>query len=614
MTSQRKRLHWGCGELRPDDWINADSQPGPGVDIACDIIIDGLPLESDSMELVYCSPALQSLPAHELVPALRELRRVLKPGGLLRLCVPDFDRALQAYRREGQSWRWCWDWETQDGNFLTQLTNYGYARSLFTREFMNELLCKAGFCDISTAAFGRSSSPVPGCADLDRRPDECLFTEASKPAATQGVAVDDGSAPQQIHLSWVEDPSTSLTVSWNMPVPGSDCALEYRRRGAGSWNRVPSDRKSSLTTRTLFSATMRDLSPDIEYDYRIAPLQGAAIERSGIFRTRTAPPPAAADFRFVFFCDTGVAGRPDGNASGTQQVIEEMGRDKPLFMLGGGDYAYANHDGRYSEAGEAIDAWFEQMQPLLSRYPLMAQYGNHEIYLVERFRDWAPRFSHPSGFADSRNYSFSVADAHFTSLFVTGNRLSPEQLAWLEADLGSARERGIRWLIVYQHEPVFAHGHSHPANPEYRQWLAPLFERYRVDLHLSGHDQNYERTYPLVMAANEPMRTSSALDYYHAGQGVIYAKVSPAGKKSESGNDFSRFTVGRQAFMAKRNDAAHHYALVSTRACGEVQVEVFGVPGDGTPKVMVDSFRIVAGNEQKTGDAGCEHPGGQVDP
>jgi hypothetical protein len=583
------------------------------VDIACDIIVDGLPLESDSMELVYCSPALQSFPAHELVPALRELRRVLKPGGLLRLCVPDFERALHAYGPERQSWHWCWEWETQDGNFLTQLTNYGYGRSLFTSNFVDELLRKAGFCDIRAAAFGRSSSPVTGCVDLDLRPDECLVMEASKPAAPQGVVVDDGSAPQQIHLSWVEDPGTSLTVSWKMPVPGSNCVLEYRRRGTESWSRVRSDRRPSLTTRTLFSATMRDLSPDTEYDYRIATVPGNSIERSDIFHTRTGPPPAAADFRFVFFCDTGVAGRPDGTASGTQQIIEEMGRDKPLFMLGGGDYAYASHDGRYREVDEAIDAWFEQMQPLLSRYPLMAQYGNHEIYLAERFRDWAPRFAHPSGFAEGRNYSFSVADAHFTSLFVTGNRLSPEQLAWLEADLGSARERGIRWLIVYQHEPVFAHGHSHPAKPEYRQWLAPVFERYGVDLHLSGHDQNYERTYPLVMAASDPMRTSSAPDRFRTGQGVVYAKVRPAGKKSESGSDFSRFTLPPQPFMAKRNDTLHHYALVSISGSGELQVEVFGVAGDGTPKVMVDSFRILAASEEETGTDGCELPGGQVE-
>jgi hypothetical protein len=492
--------------------------------------------------------------------------------------------------------------------------NYGYARSLFTRDFIGEVLRKAGFCDISAAAFGQTSSTFPECVELDRRPDECLFMEARKPATLPDTALIDAIAPRQIHLSWVEDPSTSLTVSWKMPVSENDCALEFRRYGTEDWKRVRLQGRSALTTKGLFSATMRDLLPDTEYEYRIVAQRGAPFGYGDSFRSRTAPP-AAADFRFAFFCDTGVAGRPDGNASGTQQVIAAMAMDKPLFVLGGGDYAYANHDGRYSEPGEAIDAWFEQMQPLVSRHPLMAQYGNHEIYLGERFRDWAPRFAHPGGPADDRNYSFTVADTHFTSLFVTGHRLSPEQLHWLETDLGSARQRGVKWLIVYQHEPMFAHGHSHPARPEYRQWLAPVFERYRVDLHLSGHDQSYERTYPLMMAAaDSPVCTSSALEWYQAGEGVIYAKVSPAGKKSESGNDFSRFTVGQQPFMAKRNDTAHHYALVSVRECGELQVEVFGLAGDGTPKFVVDSFRIVAGNTQR-GGAGCrDHSAAQVNP
>jgi hypothetical protein len=40
---------------------------------------------------------------------------------------------------------------------------------------------------------------------------------------------------------------------------------------------------------------------------------------------------------------------------------------------------------------------------------------------------------------------------------------------------------------------------------------------------------------------------------------VIYAKVSPAGKRSEIGNRFSTYTVAQQEYMAKRDDAAHHY-------------------------------------------------------
>jgi predicted SAM-dependent methyltransferase len=593
-TRQAKRLHWGCGGLHPPGWINADSGPGPGVDIACDIVVDGLPLPSASIERIYCSPSLERVPAHQLLAVLRELHRVLEPGGLIRLCVPDFDRALDAYRRQEDAWRWCWLWDSPDGNFLTQLLNHGYARSLFTKEFATELLRRSGFSSVSLAAFGRSASGFSDWPDQGHRAQECLFIEARKRHRPHRAPGETAAAAAQIHLSWEDDPATTLTVSWTMPgaSPRAAPVLQYRRAGALRWKRLLSRRKPSLTRRTLFAATLRDLSPDSEYEYRITARQAANVASSDVYRARTAPL-GSADFRFAFFCDTGVAGRPGGNASGTREVIEAMVGDAPLFVLGGGDYAYADHDGRYAGAEQAIDAWFAQMQPLLARHPFMAQYGNHEIYLGERFRDWAPHFCHPPGFDESRNYSFRVGDAHFTALFVTGNRLTPQQLAWLEADLAGARQSGCRWLIVYQHEPLFAHGRSHPANPEYRRWLAPLFERYGVDLHLSGHDQSYERTYPLLMAAHQPVRTSRARVRYRRGQGVVYAKVSPAGKKSDSGNDFSRFTVPQQPFVACRDDSAHHYALVTVRACGELVMEVFGLAGDGSPRFLVDAFRIV---------------------
>jgi hypothetical protein len=115
--------------------------------------------------------------------------------------------------------------------------------------------------------------------------------------------------------------------------------------------------------------------------------------------------------------------------------------DEPLFVLGGGDYAYADLDRRFRHLDTAIDTWFRQMEPLLARVPFMAQYGNHEVFLGERFRDWAPRFAHPEGFAGGRSYAFDVADAHFTGLFVPGPSLDPDQLAWLDADLAAARSR-----------------------------------------------------------------------------------------------------------------------------------------------------------------------------
>ena len=254
-----------------------------------------------------------------------------------------------------------------------------------------------------------------------------------------------------------------------------------------------------------------------------------------------------------------------------------------------GLYCY-DLDGRFEQMGDAIDTWFLQWQDVLAQYPFMAQYGNHEIYLKETYHDWAPRFAHPDGFDQNRNYSFKVGDVHITSLFLPGKNLTEEQLAWLDADLEAARKQNTRWLVVFQHESIYGHGTSHPTRPENRAALAPIFEAHGVDLHLSCHDQNYERTFPLTGVPDNPTPGSTDLHRYRQGQGVIYAKISPGGKMSEIGNQFSQFTTPQQPFMAVRDCTAHHYALVHVR--DDLQLDTFSVTGDGTPKTLLDRFAI----------------------
>lgn len=415
-------------------------------------------------------------------------------------------------------------------------------------------------------------------------------------------------AATQVHLSWEQDPSQTLTVSWRTPSARNAAVVEYRIPGGQSWNRKAGTTRPSPGRGYLHSVTLTDLAPATEYEYRVSNDNGVEPSNNRVFSTRTAPQGRQAEYTFAFIADTGLSGRLDGNSTGIQQIINEVSADDPLFVLGGGDYAYANFDPRFNAVDEAIDAWFVQMEPLLSRAPFMAQYGNHEVFLVERFDDWAPRFIHPTeieadrtGFFDLNqvleaevNYSFDVGPAHFTALFVPGPQLSPYRLAWLHRDLAEARARGLRWLIIYQHEPIFAHGDSHPADPRVRESLAPIFEKHRVDLHLSSHDQNYERTYPLLGVPQELTLGSRSRAQYRVGDGVIYAKVSPSGKMSERRNDFSRFTTAQQEFIALRDDTAHHYALVTVRGTAELQLDVFSVVGDRAPKRLIDSFRIRA--------------------
>src|SRR5262249_10124500 len=95
-TATSRRLNWGCGPRGVDGWINADRVPGPASAIVRDIR-DGLPLRDRSIDYAVAIHGLQDLSYLDVAPALAELRRILKPGAVLRLALPDLDRAMRAH-------------------------------------------------------------------------------------------------------------------------------------------------------------------------------------------------------------------------------------------------------------------------------------------------------------------------------------------------------------------------------------------------------------------------------------------------------------------------------------------------------------------------------------
>jgi predicted SAM-dependent methyltransferase len=176
-----RRLNWGCGRHPQPGWINSDAKEGAGIDLSCDIR-DGLPLENDSIDYAVSIHALPELPYPDLVPTLVELRRVLKPDGVLRLGLPDLERAIDAYRRADAGYFLVPDEDARSlgGKLVVQLTWYGYVRSLFTREFTEELLAKASFVRFAVCKYGRTASSHPEIVELDNREQESLFVEAWK--------------------------------------------------------------------------------------------------------------------------------------------------------------------------------------------------------------------------------------------------------------------------------------------------------------------------------------------------------------------------------------------------------------------------------------------------
>jgi SAM-dependent methyltransferase len=181
-TDTLRRLNWGCGHRGRPGWLNSDVKVGEGIDVSEDIR-NGLSIESDSLDYVVSIHALPMIAYPDLVPVLRELRRTLKPAGVLRLALPDLDKGIRAYKDGDLSHFLVPDSEARSvgGKFIVQMLWYGYSVSLFTADFIEELLGAAGFEDVRHCEFRQTHSQFAGITDLDDRETESLFVEAAKP-------------------------------------------------------------------------------------------------------------------------------------------------------------------------------------------------------------------------------------------------------------------------------------------------------------------------------------------------------------------------------------------------------------------------------------------------
>lgn len=176
-----RRLNWGCGAKGEPGWINADLKDGPGIQISGDIR-DGLSLDDNSIDYIVSIHALNMIPLPEVVPVLNELKRVLRPGGTLRLAVPNLNKSIAAYLKGDHAHFLIPDDDASSlsGKLITYLVWHGYTTTFFTPEFIEELLVKAGFSAIHHCAHRITQSRYPAIVDLDNRENESLFVEAVK--------------------------------------------------------------------------------------------------------------------------------------------------------------------------------------------------------------------------------------------------------------------------------------------------------------------------------------------------------------------------------------------------------------------------------------------------
>jgi len=90
------KLHLGCGHCAILGYVNIDCRPLGAVDVVCDASrLDKF--DDGCAEVVYASHLLEHFWDRDVPDVLREWCRVLAPGGVLRLAVPDFEQIAKRY-------------------------------------------------------------------------------------------------------------------------------------------------------------------------------------------------------------------------------------------------------------------------------------------------------------------------------------------------------------------------------------------------------------------------------------------------------------------------------------------------------------------------------------
>lgn len=98
------RINLACGDtfINANEWINFDYvSSSPAVRKAN--LLGHLPLKTGSASLVYSSHFLEHIPYSEVPGFIAECYRILQPGGVLRLVLPDFENLCRAYLENRES-------------------------------------------------------------------------------------------------------------------------------------------------------------------------------------------------------------------------------------------------------------------------------------------------------------------------------------------------------------------------------------------------------------------------------------------------------------------------------------------------------------------------------
>ncbi|MEJ7709166.1 MAG: Ig-like domain-containing protein [Pyrinomonadaceae bacterium] len=304
-------------------------------------------------------------------------------------------------------------------------------------------------------------------------------------------------------------------------------------------------------------AKLTNLNPATEYSYDVF-VGGVDATPSVTDKLTTAPGAGATSVKFVAFGDSGIG------SSQQRQLAGVLTNDDFDLALHTGDVVYGSSNTSGGADYTQFHNWFFDIyRDWLRSRPTYLSIGNHDDRIAhgQAYRDLfvLPENGASAAYPDhaERYYSFDYGPVHFVALDTETALLDPtrrqEQLNWLAADLALTQQP---WRVVFFHRSPYSSGTEHGSELDVRQAFRPILEQYGVQLALTAHDHDYERSVPWREGAT-------------GNQAVTYVVTGGGGARLNS--------VGQNAWTAfSRSD--YHYVRATVSGC-QLTLQAVGLNG-----------------------------------
>jgi len=294
---------------------------------------------------------------------------------------------------------------------------------------------------------------------------------------------------KNIILTWQDDPKTSQAVTWRTEVlirqAVAEIALSSPSPDFGNSARQLIATSSTLKTGKnlsyYHSVNFTSLRPDTLYAYRVG--NGEAWSEWFQFRTAGEKPDA---FSFIYLGDAQHDIYSLWSRTIRAAVLEAP---KARFMIHTGDMVDRRNSDK--EWGE----WFEAGGWILATIPSIPVAGNHEYKKrglggPSLSKYWKSQFTLPELSREDLDETVYYNDFQGVRVVaLNSNRAIKDQAKWMDKLLANNTNR---WTIIAFHHPIYSSAKGRNNKKLIKYWK-PVFEKYKVDLVIQGHDHIYAR-------------------------------------------------------------------------------------------------------------------------